>query len=468
MVLKVKNAETGQFEPLYVIKGEDGHSPVIDINESGNWTIDGVDTGWSAVSQINVDTQIEFTEAIELDNINSNESVSTIFGKIKKFFTDLGTLAFKNKVDYANDIVNKPSLLALGETETTAYRGDRGKVAYDHSQITNGTNPHATTFANIASKPTTVAGYGITDTYTKTEVDNKVASVYKYRGSVASYANLPTVNLIVGDVYNCIDTGANYGWTGTDWDNLGVIYGLATQSANGLMSSIDKTKLDGIAQGANNYVHPATHSADILTDGTTNKAYTAAEKTKLSSIATGAQVNNITDANADSLTKGEKTTLHKHSYNNLDDKPTIPDAQIQSDWNQTTNTAKDYIKNKPTIPTVSNDFTNDYKELLDRVSGFNSVSTLTSLPVTKQSIIASVSAATAISLAATLANGLLLHIKVYNTSGSAITQALPTTGLFESKKIDGTNKASISIPAGGNAEISIWAVNNKYIIKTDI
>ena len=31
-------------------------------------------------------------------------------------------------------------------------------------------------------------------------------------------------------------------------------------------------------------------------------------------------------------------------------KPTIPAEQIQSDWNQTTTTAKDYIKNKPTIP----------------------------------------------------------------------------------------------------------------------
>ena len=37
------------------------------------------------------------------------------------------------------------------------------------------------------------------------------------------------------------------------------------------------------------------------------------------------------------------------SYNDLSDKPTIPAAQIQSDWNQTTTTAKDYIKNKPTI-----------------------------------------------------------------------------------------------------------------------
>ena len=35
-------------------------------------------------------------------------------------------------------------------------------------------------------------------------------------------------------------------------------YGVATTSANGLMSASDKTKLDGIASGANKYVHPTT------------------------------------------------------------------------------------------------------------------------------------------------------------------------------------------------------------------
>ena len=40
------------------------------------------------------------------------------------------------------------------------------------------------------------------------------------------------------------------------------------------------------------------------------------------------------------------------SYNDLSNKPTIPAAQIQSDWNQTTTTAKDFIKNKPTIPSA--------------------------------------------------------------------------------------------------------------------
>lgn len=38
------------------------------------------------------------------------------------------------------------------------------------------------------------------------------------------------------------------------------------------------------------------------------------------------------------------------SYDDLLNKPTIPSAQIQSDWNQSNTTAKDYIKNKPSIP----------------------------------------------------------------------------------------------------------------------
>ena len=38
--------------------------------------------------------------------------------------------------------------LALGETSATAYRGDRGKIAYDHSLLTTG-NPHSVTKADV-------------------------------------------------------------------------------------------------------------------------------------------------------------------------------------------------------------------------------------------------------------------------------------------------------------------------------
>ena len=38
------------------------------------------------------------------------------------------------------------------------------------------------------------------------------------------------------------------------------------------------------------------------------------------------------------------------NYNDLSNKPSIPAAQVQSDWNQSDNTKVDFIKNKPSIP----------------------------------------------------------------------------------------------------------------------
>jgi hypothetical protein len=69
----------------------------------------------------------------------------------------------------------------------------------------------------------------------------------------------------------------------------------------------------------------------------------------------------LADLNDDSthrlVTDTEKSTWNAKSdfsgsYTDLTDKPTIPDAQIQSDWNQNDNTKADYIKNKPSIPSA--------------------------------------------------------------------------------------------------------------------
>lgn len=57
--------------------------------------------------------------------------------------------------------------------------------------------------------------------YTKPQVDAKVTSIYRFRGNVANYASLPSTGLVIGDVYNLTDTGANWAWTGTVWDNIG-------------------------------------------------------------------------------------------------------------------------------------------------------------------------------------------------------------------------------------------------------
>lgn len=63
-----------------------------------------------------------------------------------------------------------------------------------------------TAASTYAAKATSLAGYGITDAYTKTEVDNKVTAVYTPAGSVA-FASLPTLAAsVVGNVYNVTDS----------------------------------------------------------------------------------------------------------------------------------------------------------------------------------------------------------------------------------------------------------------------
>lgn len=47
-----------------------------------------------------------------------------------------------------------------------------------------------------------------------------VSSIYKVKGSKNTLANLPATGNVIGDVWNIDDTGANYVWTGSDWDKL--------------------------------------------------------------------------------------------------------------------------------------------------------------------------------------------------------------------------------------------------------
>lgn len=60
--------------------------------------------------------------------------------------------------------------------------------------------------SSYALSSTTLAGYGITNAYTKTEIDSKLSSTYKAAGSSA-FADLPTpAESVLGYVYNVTDT----------------------------------------------------------------------------------------------------------------------------------------------------------------------------------------------------------------------------------------------------------------------
>ena len=89
------------------------------------------------------DSEIAFTEAENRENINTGESVKTVFGKIKKFFTDLTAPAF------AQMITSKDDLLA---TKAAGYVPDAKAVADAYTEL-NG-NLNGLKFASISTSVT--------------------------------------------------------------------------------------------------------------------------------------------------------------------------------------------------------------------------------------------------------------------------------------------------------------------------
>lgn len=82
------------------------------------------------------------------DNILPYDSFNDlpVNGEIKKIY-----ITSDNNVTYrwnGEKYVPVGSDLFLGESENNAYRGDRGKIAYDHTNIKNG-NPHSVTASDI-------------------------------------------------------------------------------------------------------------------------------------------------------------------------------------------------------------------------------------------------------------------------------------------------------------------------------
>lgn len=65
-------------------------------------------------------------------------------------------------------------------------------------------------------------------------INTKASTAYKYKGSKATYEELPAEGNQVGDVWNVVaahgttPAGTNYAWTGTEWDALGGLVDLST------------------------------------------------------------------------------------------------------------------------------------------------------------------------------------------------------------------------------------------------
>lgn len=126
-------------------------------------------------------------------------------------------------VDWAEAPVASATVAGLAKIGTGLKIGDSGAIEVDASTAPT----HEVNWSDIQNKPDVA-------------IKGDLASVYKYKGSVATETALPTENLEVGFVYNVEDTGMNYAWTGTEWDALGqafTITAITTEQIDALFAT---------------------------------------------------------------------------------------------------------------------------------------------------------------------------------------------------------------------------------------
>ncbi|WP_141500977.1 hypothetical protein [Paenibacillus luteus] len=113
---------------------------------------------------------------------------------------------------------------------------------------------------------TTTAGFA--SAADKTKLDGVAAGANNY-----THPSTHPPSIIVQDASNRFATDAEK----AAW-NAKASTAAATTTTAGLQSASDKSKLDGIESGANNYTHPATHPPSIIAQDTSNRFVTDAEK----------------------------------------------------------------------------------------------------------------------------------------------------------------------------------------------
>lgn len=167
------------------------------------------------------DTTVAFTEASVRENIVSNEKSSTLFGKVQKWFSDLKKVAFTGSY---SDLIDTPSN-ATNDTDGFMSKEDKSTVDSLNSTFLDKSSARYSFFNLLKWN---------SSNNKIVEIDNRSTPVYYGGNEIVNFGDLP--------------------------DSVNEQY-------DGLMLSTDKIKLDGIAENANNYIHPTTSGNKHIPSG---------------------------------------------------------------------------------------------------------------------------------------------------------------------------------------------------------
>lgn len=188
-----------------------------------------------ADKNMNTKINVDFEESTSRQSLNSGDSLPTLFGKVKKFFSDLKTVAFSGSYNDLSDIP-ETAHIAYGTCSTSGSTSEKIITISDSVKWELKTGSIITvkfTSTNTASNPTF-------------NVNNTGAKPVWYNTSVITSSNLGyagTKNRPLNYVYD----GTQYVFIGWSYDkDTNTTYSVVTSTNNGLMSPEMLAKLDSI------------------------------------------------------------------------------------------------------------------------------------------------------------------------------------------------------------------------------
>ena len=223
----------------------------------------------SKLSEINgkADETTSFTEASTRTNIASGDTVTSIWGKIKKWFSDLKAVAFSGSY---NDLTDKPDLNFKKQRDLNSYQGTENEIVQHIGSTSNGyVNGYVYKRVNVHS----LTYNGATYNYVGETLNNATWKLYKVTQVGINYVvpqtatindnfwvvdNFTDLNVVVSGglahIFEIDDIGSNEEETAIDFEGhfLGTTITLHLHSP---FSEIINTSKALIYKNSNNYLY---------------------------------------------------------------------------------------------------------------------------------------------------------------------------------------------------------------------
>ena len=258
-----------------------------------------------------------------------------------------------------DDVVVLKGTNGTNKVTYSASHADSGVTAGTYRSVTVNAKGHVTAGTN----PTTLSGYGITNAYTKSEVDSEVSaletaigqkadsghnhdskyitpaavdtkistalgSVLKYKGTKTATSDLPTSGNATGDVWNIttagtvnsgdkvlnVNAGDNVAWNGNAWDVLAGTVDLSSYTTKSYVDSELAKKSD--TTHTHNYAGSSSAGGAATSANKVNKAITF---TTTGGATAGTTFDGSTARTISYATVGAAAASHTHTKSQITD-----------------------------------------------------------------------------------------------------------------------------------------------------